>query len=186
MLADEVYQLLYYYEPPATRLWDAGIERQSRVTRFVLEDPCAGYAAGLDPNSEELRKRVEAGGYINSGGSVNHISSLIVRQAIDNGSLDSHSEKLQATYRRRLEAMDDALHQHFDGLATWIRPEGGYFFWVRFDESVDTTPLRKKARELETGFQHGALFSTSGQLKNCCGFVSRITTKTTSARELPG
>ena len=63
--------------------------------------------------------------------------------------------------------MDDALHSHFDGIATWLRPEGGYFFWVRFDESVDTTPLRKKARALETGFTDGALFSTSGRLTNC-------------------
>ncbi|MFK0570630.1 hypothetical protein [Endozoicomonas sp.] len=30
--------------------------------------------------------------------------------------------------------------------------------WLRFDESVDTTPLRLKALELEAGFQAGGLF----------------------------
>jgi 2-aminoadipate transaminase len=108
-----------------------------------------------------------AGGFINSGGSINHISSHIVRQAIDNGSLASHIEKLRRVYRGRAEAMDDALREHFSAIAKWTRPDGGYFFWVQFDESIDTTPLREKARELETGFQGGAAFSTKGQLSNC-------------------
>jgi len=63
--------------------------------------------------------------------------------------------------------MDDALHHYLDGLAMWTRPEGGYFFWVQFDESVDTTPLRERARDLGTGFQYGGAFSTKGQQKNC-------------------
>jgi len=73
---------------------------------------------------------------------------------------------LQRAYRGRVEAMDDALHKYFDGLAVWRRPDGGYFFWLRFDESVDTTPLREKACEHETGFQAGATFSSKGQLSN--------------------
>ena len=62
--------------------------------------------------------------------------------------------------------MDEALHRNFDGLSEWSRPNGGYFFWMRFDESVNTVPLREKARELETGFQAGSLFSSQGQLRN--------------------
>ena len=62
--------------------------------------------------------------------------------------------------------MDDALHRHFDGLAEWSRPNGGYFFWMRFDESVNTAPLRDKAREHETGFQAGTVFSSKGELGN--------------------
>jgi 2-aminoadipate transaminase len=62
--------------------------------------------------------------------------------------------------------MDVALHRHFDGLAEWSRPNGGYFFWMRFDESVNTMLLKDKAREHETGFQAGTLFSSKGQLSN--------------------
>ena len=63
--------------------------------------------------------------------------------------------------------MDDALQEHFNDIAEWLRPDGGYFFWLRFDESVDTTPLREKARDIEAGFQAGTVFSSKGQLKNC-------------------
>jgi len=167
VLADEVYQLLYYYDPPppayGTMVSSNHVVSLGSFSKILAP----GMRLGWIQTSTELRKRAESGGYINSGGSVNHISSHIVRQAIDNGSLDAHIDKLRATYRGRLEAMDDALHSHFDGIATWLRPEGGYFFWVQFDESVDTTPLRKKARELQTGFTDGTLFSTSGRLTNC-------------------
>jgi len=167
VLADEVYQLLYYYQPPPPAYGTLASSNRVVSLGSFSKILAPGMRLGWIQTSEELRKQVEAGGYINSGGSVNHISSHIVRQAIDSGSLDSHINELRASYRGRLEAMDDALHQHFDGLASWTRPEGGYFFWIQFDESVDTTPLRKRARDLETGFQHGALFSTSGQLRNC-------------------
>jgi len=167
VVADEVYQLLYYYEPPpaayGTMVASGNVVSLGSFSKILAP----GMRLGWIHTSKELRKQAESGGYINSGGSVNHISSHIVRQAIDNGSLDAHIDVLRSTYRGRLEAMDDALHHHFDGLATWIRPAGGYFFWVQFDESIDTTPLRKSARKHQTGFQHGALFSTSGQLTNC-------------------
>jgi len=63
--------------------------------------------------------------------------------------------------------MDAALHEHFDDIAEWTRPDGGYFFWLRFDESVDTAALREKAREVQAGFQGGAVFSSKGRLSNC-------------------
>ena len=62
--------------------------------------------------------------------------------------------------------MDEALCDHFDDIAEWTRPDGGYFFWLRFDDSVDTGPLRDKALEAEAGFQSGAVFSSKGQLSN--------------------
>lgn len=167
VLADEVYQLLYYYEPPPPAFGTMASSNKVVSLGSFSKILAPGMRLGWIQTSEQLRKRAESGGYVNSGGSLNHISSHIVRQAIDSGSLESHIDVLRSTYRGRLEAMDEALHRHFDGVATWIRPEGGYFFWVRFDESVDTKPMRKLAREHEAGFQHGALFSTTGQLNNC-------------------
>ncbi len=167
IVADEVYQLLHYYDvpPPAYGTMTASEKVVSLGSFSKILAP--GMRLGWIQTSEELRKKLMAGGFINSGGSINHISSHIVRQAIDNGSLAVHIKKLRRVYRGRAEAMDDALRQHFSGVAKWTRPDGGYFFWVQFDESVDTTSLREKARELETGFQGGAAFSTNGQLNNC-------------------
>ncbi len=166
IVADEVYQLLYYFDapPPAYGTMTASDRVVSLGSFSKILAP--GMRLGWIQTSKGLRNKLMAAGFINSGGSINHISSHIVRQTIDNGSLALHVKKLQRVYRGRVEAMDDALHEHFSGIAEWTRPDGGYFFWVRFDESLDTTPLRDKARELETGFQCGAAFSTNGQLSN--------------------
>jgi DNA-binding transcriptional MocR family regulator len=75
--------------------------------------------------------------------------------------------KLRETYRRRVETMDAALRQHLGGLATWQRPGGGYFFWLEFDKTVDTTALKARAADFRTGFQPGEVFSCKGELKNC-------------------
>jgi len=166
IVADEVYQLLYYYDtpPPAYGTMTASNKVLSLGSFSKILAP--GMRLGWVQTSTELRNRIMSCGFVNSGGSINHISSLIVRQTIDNGSLDSHVEKLRRVYKNRVEAMDDALHEHFSEIAEWTRPGGGYFFWLRFDEAVDTAPLREEARDLQTGFQGGAVFSSKGQLAN--------------------
>ncbi len=166
IVADEVYQLLNYYDapPPAYGTMTASDKVVSLGSFSKILAP--GMRLGWIQTSEGLRNKLMASGFINSGGSINHISSHIVRQTIDNGSLDSHVKNLRRVYRGRLEAMDDALHEHFSGIAQWTRPDGGYFFWIQFDEFIDTARLRDRARELETGFQGGAVFSTKGQLNN--------------------
>ena len=166
IVADEVYQLLYYNgaPPPAYGTMTASNKVVSLGSFSKILAP--GLRLGWIQTSEELRSRILTGGFVNSGGSINHISSLIVRQAIDNGSLNSHIEELRCVYRGRVAAMDDALHEHFDSIAVWLRPDGGYFFWLRFDASVDTAALREKARALEAGFQGGAVFSSKGDFGN--------------------
>ena len=166
IVADEVYQFLCYYDEPPPAY--ATMTKSGRVVSLNSFSKILAPAMRLGwiQTSASLRNRITANGFINSGGSINHFSSLIVRQAIDNGSLELHIEKLKRVYRSRVQAMDDALHKHFDSIAQWTRPNGGYFFWVRFAESVDTAPLREKAHDLKTGFQAGTVFSSKGGLNN--------------------
>ncbi|MCH7982146.1 MAG: PLP-dependent aminotransferase family protein, partial [Proteobacteria bacterium] len=167
IVADEVYQLLNYFDtPPPAYGTMAASERVLSLGSFskIL---APALRLGWVQTAPNLRKKIGASGFVNSGGSINHISSHIVRQTIQNGALNSHIEHLRSAYRGRVTAMDDALNEHFGSIAQWTRPDGGYFFWVRFNEAVNTTPLREKARELETGFQAGAVFSSQGQYRDC-------------------
>jgi DNA-binding transcriptional MocR family regulator len=105
-------------------------------------------------------------GAVNSGGSFNHFTSHVVRHAIELGLQQSFLEDLRQTYRSRVQAMDTALKEHLGDLASWHRPEGGYFFWLKFAQDVDTTELRCEAGKYQTGFQPGENFSNSGSLSN--------------------
>jgi len=167
IVADEVYQLLYYYDAPPPAYGTMADSQRVLSLGSFSKILAPGLRLGWIQTCELFRDRLKSHGFVNSGGSINHICSLIVRQAIDSGSLDSHIKTLRHKYRGRVEAMDEALHKRFDSIAKWNRPDGGYFFWLEFDETVDTVPLRNKAREFEAGFQSGAVFSSCEQLKHC-------------------
>lgn len=166
VVADEVYQLLHYFDPPPPAYGTMTASERVVSLGSFSKILAPGLRLGWIQTSPGLRKRLSANGFVNSGGSINHFGTHVVRKAIELGLLDQHIRLLRNEYRSRVEAMDAALRQHLDGIAEWTRPSGGYFFWIRFADSVDTSALRDKARKLETGFQPGSVFSSKGQLKN--------------------
>jgi 2-aminoadipate transaminase len=61
----------------------------------------------------------------------------------------TYVEQLKALYRRRRDAMLDALAEHFGSAARWTTPQGGLFIWATLDERIDTTDLLALARDRE-------------------------------------
>jgi DNA-binding transcriptional MocR family regulator len=77
--------------------------------------------------------------------------------------LDDHLALLRREYRARRDVMISSLESHFPGDARWGHPSGGFFVWVEFDRSRDTTSLLRPAIEREgVAFIPGAAFSVSG------------------------
>ena len=164
--ADEVYQLLYYYDPPPAALGtmiDSGTIMSLGSFSKIM---APGLRLGWIQTSPQLMDKLMESGAVNSGGSFNHFTSHIMRHAIELRLQDSFLLQLREAYRRRVEVMDEALHEHIGRLASWRRPEGGYFFWLKFDASVDISELRRHATEFNTGFQPGINFSTRDGLHN--------------------
>ena len=62
--------------------------------------------------------------------------------------------------------MDAALKEQLSDHATWVRPDGGYFFWLKLSDGVDVQALGQKAIDRKVGFQPGELFSSCGGMKN--------------------
>ena len=167
IVADEVYQLLHYYDapPPAfgTMTDSEAVVSLGSFSKILAPAMRLGWIQ----TSPELCKKILANGFISSGGSINHMSSHLARYAIDLGLLDDHVVHLRNAYRTRVEAMDDALQSEFSSMATWQKPQGGYFFWLEFAAGTNIAALRDRARERETGFQPGGVFSSCGGLSNC-------------------
>ena len=167
IIADEVYQLLYYYEPPppafATMIDSGTVVSLGSFSKILAPALRLGWMQ-CAPN---LQRKMLAAGFPNSSGSMNHYTSHIARLFIDLGYQAQHLEHVRSTLRARSEAMDSALTLHFKDLANWNKQEGGYFYWLEFDQSTDTSLLKSKAAKLETGFQDGTVFSSKGKLKNC-------------------
>ena len=166
IIADEVYQMLNYYEQPPNA-FGTMIDSNTVLSLGSFSKILApGMRLGWIQTSPLLIERLTGSGFINSGGCVNQFTSHIVRSAIDLGLLDTHLEKIRNVYRSRLEAMDAVLVELFGDTATWICPDGGYFFWIKLNTDVDTGTLKQIALEHNTGFQAGELFSCCGSFKN--------------------
>ncbi|MFC1689153.1 PLP-dependent aminotransferase family protein, partial [Pseudomonadota bacterium] len=137
VVADEVYQLLHYFRkpPPAfgTMLTSGNILSLGSFSKITAP----GLRLGWVQASEHLMQRILNTGVVNSGGSFNHFTSHVMRRAIEMGLQQELLEKLRYSYRRRVEVMDAALHQHLGDFASWQRPDGGYFFWLELNEGID-------------------------------------------------
>jgi len=164
--ADEVYQMLGYFGevPPALGTM---IDRGNVISMGTFSKIMApGLRLGWIQAPEHLMEIAMGSGWVNSGGSVNHVTSHIVRHAINMGLQASFIGQLRESYRNRVLAMDAALQEHLSAYARWTRPDGGYFFWLELNASVDVAGLRNKALDQGVGFQPGEVFTSTGNFKN--------------------
>ena len=164
--ADEVYQLLWYKQAPPAALGTMADKGNILSLGSFSKILAPGLRLGWIQTSQNLMEKLLDSGAVNSGGSLNHFTSHVVRHAIELGLQQSLLEDLRQAYSSRVQTMDTALTEHIGDLASWQRPEGGYFFWLKFSKDVDTTELRRKASEYQTGFQPGKNFSSNGGLRN--------------------
>lgn len=160
--ADEVYQMLWYRDPPPPALGTWAEEGNVLSMGSFSKILAPAMRLGWIQTNPELMSRLLASGIINSGGSLNQFASHIVRNAIEEGLLDGLIRRLRQAFRKRVEAMDRALQAETADYLEWQVPEGGYFFWLKMRGRTDTTELKEHAGEFETGFQPGGLFSASG------------------------
>lgn len=74
------------------------------------------------------------------------------------GWLDRHIAELITVYRRRRDAMQDALQRHLPKGTRWTKPEGGLFLWVTLPGALDTVELLRRASAHHVAFVPGAPF----------------------------
>jgi 2-aminoadipate transaminase len=100
-----------------------------------------------------------------------HSSSLIQYLANDicsRGLVRAHVRKIRDIYRERRDVMLQAMEENFPPGATWTRPQGGLFLWVRMPEQMNAEKLLKVAVEEKVAFVPGPAFYPGGNDGHCC------------------
>jgi DNA-binding transcriptional MocR family regulator len=161
IVADEVYQLLSYHgAPPAafgTMLAGDTVLSVGSFSKILAP----GLRLGWIQTSNKRVRQLTKAGLLNSGGSINQFTSMIVKQALDSGLAQNHLAKLRTVYRDRVIAMDAALREQLSDHVSWTKPEGGYFFWLKLIKHVDVKALSERASALQVEFHPGTLFSNN-------------------------
>ena len=161
IVADEVYQLLSYHgAPPAafgTMLAGDTVLSVGSFSKILAP----GLRLGWIQTSNKRVRQLTKAGLLNSGGSINQFTSMIVKQALDSGLAQNHLAKLRTVYRDRVITMDAALREQLSDHVSWTKPEGGYFFWLKFIKHVNVKALNERASALQVEFHPGTLFSNN-------------------------
>jgi 2-aminoadipate transaminase len=86
------------------------------------------------------------------------LTQMAVYEAVKDGFLDKHVLFIRELYAEQCKVMLDAMSEHFPKEATWTKPEGGMFIWVRLPQHIDTMELFNDAVKENVAFVPGAPF----------------------------
>ena len=166
IVADEVYHLLAYAEPPPAPLALYADEAQILSLGSFSKILAPGLRLGWVHGTPALTQRIAQCGLLDSGGCPSHFTSALVRSVLELDLLDPYLAKLKTTYAARAQALSAALRSVLPE-AAFSDAAGGFFLWLTFPETLDTEALLPIAEKHEVGYVPGVRCSSSGGLRNC-------------------
>ncbi|MCY3780081.1 MAG: PLP-dependent aminotransferase family protein [Chloroflexi bacterium] len=98
------------------------------------------------------------GGVLTMGGGANPFTAAIVAQYCLSGAWEAHVRWLRGQYRERRDTALRALESAMPAGATYTRPKGGYFIWLRLPRSARVDDLATRARAENVYFAPGTGF----------------------------
>jgi len=80
--------------------------------------------------------------------------------------LDRHMARMRLEYRRRRDALLQALSRHCPAGVTWTQPQGGFSLWLTLPEGMNSQNLLPEAAREGVLYTPGALFYADGGGQN--------------------
>ncbi|MDH7556711.1 MAG: PLP-dependent aminotransferase family protein [Candidatus Methanosuratincola sp.] len=96
----------------------------------------------------------------------NTLSQHIACEFMVRGHLQGYIERLKPAYRKKREAMLQALAENMPDGAEWTRPTGGMFIWATLPPDYDTAQMLPQAVSNGVAYVPGGSFHPSGKGKN--------------------
>ncbi|MBI3325542.1 MAG: PLP-dependent aminotransferase family protein [Nitrospinae bacterium] len=162
VIEDDAYGDLIYEGEPVTSLYALShtdnVVRLGTFSKIVAAGVRLGWLIAPEPVLTKLAVTKIDGG-----------TSALTSRAVAEYLQDHLSARMQTlldVYRRKRDAMLEALEEHLSGVATWSRPHGGLFVWVRLPERYNTTTLLAAAHSAGVTYLPGTNFSPAGQGSN--------------------
>jgi len=160
IIEDVPYRKLRYRGEDLPAFFDLAPERvlhMSSYSKLISPGLRVGYVVTPEPLAASLAKMAEDT-YINPS----YFNQAIVFEFIRRGWLEPHVAGLKALYEPRLDAMIGALNTYMADLATWSRPDGGFFVGLTLNASVRAEDLLERARQANLLLTDGRGFFANG------------------------
>ena len=75
------------------------------------------------------------------------VSQQILTECLNSGLYDSHLEKLRKELKKRRDFTLNILEKYYSDIATWEKPSGSYYVWLKLKGNVSTRKIFEKALE---------------------------------------
>jgi 2-aminoadipate transaminase len=164
LLEDNPYGDLWFDAPPPPSLasrWPEGVLYLGSFSKVLAPGLRLGYIVAppaLYPKLLQAKQAADLHSPI--------FNQRVVHEVIRNGFLDTHVPAIRALYKTHRDAMQASLAKHLGGVAQWVTPVGGMFFWIELPEHIDAVALLPKAVEAGMAFVPGAAFYANAPRKN--------------------
>jgi 2-aminoadipate transaminase len=156
LVEDNPYGDLWFDAPPPPSLasrWSEGVLYLGSFSKVLAPGLRLGYIVApraLFPKLLQAKQAADLHTPI--------FNQRVVFEVIRHGMLDQHVPTIRARYKAHRDAMEAALERHLAGLASWIRPAGGMFFWLDLPDELDAVALLPQAVDAGVAFVPGAAF----------------------------
>ena len=156
LIEDNPYGDLWFDAPPPRSLasrWPEGVIYLGSFSKVLAPGLRLGYIvapSALYPKLLQAKQAADLHTPI--------FNQRVVFEVLQGGFLDRHVPTIRARYKVQRDAMEAALERHLAGLASWLRPVGGMFFWLDLPDGIDAMALLPKAVEAGMAYVPGAAF----------------------------
>ena len=88
----------------------------------------------------------------------NTYGQILLTEAGKSGLIEKQAERVLPHYRKRLEAMGNALNKYMPDSVSWADAKGGFFYWLELPEEIKGRELFRRAIEKKVAFVTGNSF----------------------------
>jgi 2-aminoadipate transaminase len=168
IMADEVYQLLYFdekHKPPMPLCYyTPKAFSMGSFSKILAPGLRLGWIQIKNPDM--MSKLIKSGQYDSSGGS-SPVTQAIVHGVIGQGKLDEYLIECRNFLGRNCFYMAEKINQKLSKYVDFVVPGGGYFIWLKIKDEVniDIDLLMKFSEEYKVTFAPGYRFSANGDCK---------------------
>ena len=160
VLEDDPYAHIYFEGPPPASVFSRARENvvyAGTFSKLIAPGLRVGYAVARPEVISTLAQVKQAADL--------HTSSLaqaVIVRLIEKGVLGPQAERVRSLYRRRRDAMVEAVREFLGERVRYSVPKGGMFLWIRLPEGTDEKALLERALEEGVAFVPGAAFFPEG------------------------
>jgi len=158
ILEDDCYVDLRFEGENITSIYSLDDSQNTLYVGSFSKVIAPGMRMGYMTGPSEVIARARA---VKSGSGVNQFTALAVHRYATN-SLADHVGEINNIFREKRDSMLAALGENFGSAASWSKPQGALYIWLKLRNSADVASAHQAALDADVGFHPGPRFAPDG------------------------